>query len=46
MEHQKYEIHWTKQVVLNSRKENGTLSMVNQMQIMMSEMKLSITQKY
>ena len=35
-----------KQMILNSKKENGTLSMINQMQIMMQAMKLSIMQKF
>ena len=30
-----------KQVILNSRKENGTLSVINEMRIMMLEMKVS-----
>ena len=34
------------QTILNSWKDNGTLSMNNQMQIMMQEIKLSIIKKY
>ena len=34
------------QTILNSWKDNGTLSMSNQMQIMMQEIKLSIIKKY
>ena len=35
-----------KQMILNSWPENGKLSMINQTEIMMQEMKLSIMQKY
>ena len=31
---------------INLSSENETLSIINQMQVMMQEMKLSITQKY
>ena len=34
------------QTILNSWQDNGTLSMNNQMQIMMQEIKLSIIKKY
>ena len=34
------------QTILNSGQENGTLSMINQMQIMVEEMKLSVIQKF
>ena len=35
-----------KKTILNLRQENGTLSMINQMQIKMMEMKLSIILKF
>ena len=44
MEHQKILtlLNEVKQTILNSRQENGTLSMIIQKQIMKKEMKLSI----
>ena len=35
-----------KQVILDLWEKNGTLSMINQTQVMMQEMKLCIIQKY
>ena len=47
--HRNKKKYWTykiKLVILNFWHKNGTFSMINQMQIMMQEMKLSIIQKY
>ena len=35
-----------KQVIINSWPKNGTLSIINQTEIMIQEIKLSVTQKY
>ena len=45
MEHQKI-LNSMKQAILDSRQGEGTLSMINQMETMMQEVKLSVTQKY